>query len=29
MFAVPVGGRGFYQTVPNEIEHTIENPDVT
>jgi len=28
MFAVPVGGRGFYQTVPNEVEHTIENPDV-
>ncbi len=28
MFAVPVGGRGFYQTLPNEVEHTIENPDV-
>ena len=28
MFAVAVGGRGIYQTVPNEVEHTIENPDV-
>ncbi len=28
MFAVPVGGRGFYQTVPIEVKHTIENPEV-